>query len=95
MAEVRDVQVQPVSEHVFYIGSVLVKFSSTAEPKEEAIKPNFRTPPCSWFFVGKNSNSGSTWQREGQVYILSSSTSYVDFLLSPRSLLDQSCRFDN
>ena len=65
---------------MFYIGSVLVKFPSTAEPKEEAIKPNFRTPPCSWFFVGKNSNSGSTWQRESQGYILSSSTSYLDFL---------------
>ena len=61
VAEVQDVQVQPVSEHVFYIGSVLLKFPSTLEPKEEAIKPNFRTPPCSWFFVGKNSNSGSTW----------------------------------
>ena len=44
MAEVQDVQVQPVSEHVFYIGSVLVKFSSTSAPKEEAIQPNFRTP---------------------------------------------------
>ena len=44
MAEVRDIRAQTVSEHVFYIGSVLVKFSSTSEPKEEAIKPNFRTP---------------------------------------------------
>ena len=61
MAEVQDVQVQPVSEHVFYIGPVLVKVSSTAKPKEAAIVTNFRTPPCSWFFVGKNSNSGSTW----------------------------------
>ena len=51
VAEVQDVQVQPVSEHVFYIGSVLVKFPSIAEPKEEAIKPNFRTPRVVGFWL--------------------------------------------
>ncbi|KAF7097810.1 hypothetical protein CFC21_099597 [Triticum aestivum] len=59
MTKVPDVQTQAVSEHVFYIGSIFVKFPSAIEPEEEAIKPTFRTPPCSWFFVGKNSAPSS------------------------------------
>ena len=59
MTKVPDVQTQAVSEHVSYIGSIFVKFPSAIEPEEEAIKPTFRTPPCSWFFVGKDSTPSS------------------------------------
>ena len=37
MTKVPEVQTQAVSEHVFYIGSIFVKFPSAIEPEEEAI----------------------------------------------------------
>jgi hypothetical protein len=40
-----------INQYMFYIGSILVKMPA-AEPEKAAIKPNFRTPPCSWRFIG-------------------------------------------